>query len=87
MQRAPLFVREGCEEVVLDSPSERAEATERPLAVGGECHEVPATVVRVAAALDEATILELVEQADELAAVVTRTSAMDPASRGRPSRT
>ena len=40
------------------------------LPVGRELDDVAAAVVRVAAPLDEALLLELVEQADELAAVV-----------------
>ena len=53
--------------------SRRASVRRRPsarLPVGGEADEVAAAVARVAAALDEALLLELVEQADELAPVV-----------------
>jgi len=58
------------EELVLDLARERPQPAEGGGALGGERDEMPAAVVRIAAALDEALLLELVEQADELAAVV-----------------
>ena len=51
----------------------RASVRRRPSAFvpsGGQADDVPAAVVRVAAALDEPLLLELVEQPDELPAVV-----------------
>ncbi len=56
--------------VVLEPACERAQPAERASAGGSETDKVAATVAGVAAALDEAALLELVEQADELTAVV-----------------
>src|SRR5205823_3364788 len=66
-----LALVERSEEIVFEPARKGSQLRERALAVGGELDDVPATVVRVAAALDEAAVLELVQQADELAAVVS----------------
>ena len=58
------------EELVVELAGERTELGERPLAGGGQPNDVASPVGRVAASLDEAAILELVEQAHELAAVL-----------------
>ena len=42
----------------------RAEREERPLAICGEAHEVPATVLWISPALNEAALFELVKEAD-----------------------
>src|SRR5581483_10191326 len=52
-----------------DPLDELAEARELALPVGGQADEVAPAVVRIAAALDEAALLERVEEAHELAAV------------------
>ena len=67
-QLAALGVQRG-EEVVLDPLHELAQLGELLLPFRGERDRVPAAVVRVAAALEQASLLEAVEQADELAAV------------------
>src|SRR6188472_4551946 len=66
----PLLVVERREEVVLDPPGDPAQPPERLLAVGSQADRLPAPVVRVAPALDQPLLLELVQQPDELAAVV-----------------
>src|SRR5207302_2049032 len=58
------------EELLLDLARDRAEPRELLLAGGLEADEMPSAVGGVAAALDQAGFLELVEQADEPAAVV-----------------
>ncbi len=58
------------EELVLQALGQRAELRERALAVRRDPHEVPPSVVRIALALDELLLLELVQQADERATVV-----------------
>src|SRR5690348_4664485 len=57
------------EELVLDPLDDRLDARELPLAGGGDHDRVPAPVVRIAAALDQASLLEAVQQPDELPAV------------------
>src|SRR5919197_5536966 len=57
------------EELLLDLLRDPAQPYELALAVGGEADDVAAPVGRVAVPLDQAALLERVEQADELAAV------------------
>src|SRR5919197_1465594 len=57
------------EELLLDLLRDPAQPYELALAVGGEADDVAAPVGRVAVPLDQAPLLERVEQADELAAV------------------
>src|SRR5262249_12076632 len=66
----PFVVVEHREEVVLELSGDGAELRERPPPLGGEAHGVAAAVVRVAAALDEPAVLELVQEPHELASVV-----------------
>src|SRR5919202_676980 len=70
MQERALVLAERGEEVVLDPARERTQAPERPLPFRSETNGVAAAVVRIAPALDEVPLLELVEQPDELPAVV-----------------
>src|SRR5262245_5150123 len=65
---AALGVERG-EELVLDSLDERPQPGELALAVLRERDRLAAAVVRVAPPLDQPTLLEPVQQADELAAV------------------
>src|SRR5205814_4523508 len=60
---------EWSEELVLDPLHRLAQLRELAAAFGRQADHLAAAVVRVAAALDQATLLEPVEQADELAAV------------------
>src|SRR5438876_12112307 len=69
VQRGALVGVERLEDFLLEPLHELAEARELPLALGGEADEVAAAVVRIAAALDQAALLEAVEQAHELAAI------------------
>jgi hypothetical protein len=71
--------------VVLDLLHDLAQAAELALAVGGEGDRVAAAVVRVAAALDQAALLEVVEEADELAAVELQGVAIDACVSDAPS--
>ena len=57
------------EELVFDVLDDRTEPAELALALGGQNDAVAAPVLRVAAPLDQPTLLEAVEQADELAPV------------------
>ena len=70
VQLGALLVVEVGEELRLEPLGERAELRVRALALGRDAHGVAPAVVRVAAALDEPLLLELVEQPDELAPVV-----------------
>src|SRR5512133_2859828 len=70
MELVPLRVAEWLEELVLEVARERAQPPQRALPLCRELHEMAAAVIRVALPLDQAALLELVEQADELAAVV-----------------
>src|SRR5204863_558928 len=67
----PLGVAQRLEEVVLQLSGQRAQPAQRALALRRHLDEVAAAVVRVALALDEASLLELVEEADELPSVVS----------------
>src|SRR5262245_15252092 len=58
------------EEIVVDLAGKDSEAPERSLPVRCQPDEVPPTVVRIAAALDEPLLFQLVEQPDQLAAVI-----------------
>jgi hypothetical protein len=63
---ARLFVVERLEEVVLDPPGDPTQPAERLLAFRREADRLTPAVVRVALALDEPMLLELVQQPDEL---------------------
>ena len=69
VQRLPLLRRERGEELPLEALRDDTEIGERLPAGAREANDMAAAVVRVPLALDEALLLELVEQADELAAV------------------
>src|SRR2546430_13701565 len=64
VQVRPVAIAEGGEEFVLVLLRNRAESSERAPAVGRETHELPAAVLRIARALDESSLLELVQQPD-----------------------
>src|ERR671934_667540 len=66
------LVGERIEEHGLTLAGDRAQSAERLLALGSQADEMPSPVLRVAPALDETALFELVEQADELAAVVAK---------------
>ena len=70
MERGPLALVEAGEEVVLELDSEGAQLREGALAVGRHPDGLPTAVRRVALALDQPAVLQLVEEPDELAAVV-----------------
>ena len=70
VQRPAFLGGEGREELPLDALRDRAQLVEAALAVGRQPDEVAAAVVLVALTLGEAALLELVEDPDELAAVV-----------------
>ena len=70
VQRLALVARERSEEVVIELLGERPQPAELLLAVGGKPDEMSAAVVGVALPLHEPLLLELVQEADELAAVV-----------------
>src|SRR4051794_23520437 len=70
MQLLALRGVERSKELVLQPRGERAQPRECALAVARQADEVSAPVVGIALALEEALLLELVEQADERAAVV-----------------
>src|SRR3954452_13096968 len=70
VQRPPFLGGERSEELLLDPLRHGAQLVEAALAVGCQPHEVAAAVVLVALALCEAALLEVVEDADELAPVV-----------------
>ena len=70
MQLLSLLGVERREELVLQALGQCAELRQRALAVGCDPDDLPAPVVGIALALDERLLLELVEQADERAAVV-----------------
>ena len=72
VQDRPFLLAERIEEVVLDPVRESAQPLQRPLPVRRETDDVSATVVGIATALDEPLLFELVEQSDELAAVVAQ---------------
>jgi len=69
--RAFLLAERG-EEVILDLLRERSQPPQHPLAIAGEADEVSAAVVRIATALDQPALLELVEESDQLAPVVAQ---------------
>src|SRR5581483_9073786 len=70
MELRALLAVERRKELVLHPPGQRTEPAEHPLAVGGEADVVAAPVLRIASPLDQLLLLELVEKADEGAAVV-----------------
>ena len=61
---------EWCEERVVELACERAHLREHLLAVRSHRDDLPAAIIGVAAAFDEALLFHLVEQPDELPAVV-----------------
>ena len=69
MQSGSRLRVERLEESILDALDDRAQPHELSLALSGQADGVPAAVVGVAAPFDEASLLERVEEADELAAV------------------
>src|SRR4051812_17547044 len=69
VQHGARFFVERREELAFDSLDDRPHQGEVLLAVGSEADGVPSAVVRVATALDETALLEVVEDADELAPV------------------
>jgi hypothetical protein len=75
LQQQPVELRallgaERGEQLLLDASRAGAQVLERAPAGVGERDDVAPAVGRVAAALDEAALLELVEQPDQLSAVV-----------------
>ena len=70
VQLGALGLVERREEIVLQAAGQPSEPRERTLAVGGHVDDVPSPVGGIALSLDETALLELVEQADELAAVI-----------------
>src|SRR5205823_14968276 len=70
VQRGALLLVERREELVLDLPPERPQLPQGSLSVLRQLDMVAAAVVGVAVPLDETALLELVEEADELALVV-----------------
>src|SRR6266576_1535690 len=69
-QLAPFALVEGGEELVFEAFREAAEPTERLSSVRRDLDDLSAPIGRVAAPLDQTGLLELVEQADQLALVV-----------------
>ena len=70
VQDLALALVERCEELLLELARERAELGQRLPPGRGHLDHVAPAVGRIAAALDQPGRLELVEQADQLAAVV-----------------
>ena len=70
MELCSLFVAQGGEELVFELAGEAAEAFERLASLGCHSDELASSVSGVAPALDEAGVLEFVEEPDELALVV-----------------
>jgi hypothetical protein len=70
VERGLLALVEAGEEVVLELDGEGAQLREGALAVGRHPDGLPTAVRRVALALDQPAVLQLVEEADELAAIV-----------------
>src|SRR3954447_176291 len=70
MELVALRPAERRKELVLDLARECAQAPQLPLALGGELDEMTATVLRVPPTFQQALLLELVEQPDQLTPVV-----------------
>ena len=70
VELASLVLVERGEEVVIELAGERTELGERALTGGGQPDDVSSPVGGITASLDEAAILEFVEQPHELAAVI-----------------
>ena len=70
MQLLPFALVERRQELLLESTRELAQTLELRPSLGRQLDDVPAPVVRVAATDHQAARLELVEEPDELAAVV-----------------
>src|SRR5947207_1438497 len=69
-QLAPFALVEGGEELVFEALREAAEPTERLSSGRRDLDDLPAAIGGVAAPFDQTGLLELVEQADQLALVV-----------------
>ncbi len=72
MQVSTIGVVRGSQELVLEPACERAQAAQRAFPSGVSRTTMATAVARVAPALDEAALLELVEQPDQLAAIVAQ---------------
>jgi hypothetical protein len=70
VQRRPFLFAQRSEELLFDFSGERSQGAERPPSLRGDQHEMAAPILWIAASLDEPSLLELVEQADELTAVI-----------------
>ena len=70
MQPSPLVRVEGRQEVVFETARELAEPLQLAPSVCGQLDDVPTAIRRVTAAGDEPARLQLIEQPDQLAAVV-----------------
>ena len=72
MQGCAFLLAERVEKFLFAPARDHTHAAERPLAVRGQPDQVPAAVVGISTALDEAALFELVEQTDKLSAVITQ---------------
>ena len=70
MQLGALLFAQRLEEIRLELAGKRPQRAERPLPLRRDVDEMPAAILRIALPLDKAPLLELVEQADELATVI-----------------
>jgi EmrB/QacA subfamily drug resistance transporter len=70
MELGALLVAERSEEILFDLPREGAHLSQRLLPLGRQADDVAAPVLGIAPAFDEPSVLQLVEEPDELAAVV-----------------
>jgi hypothetical protein len=70
MELRPLVAAQRRQEIRFDLTGEGPKCTKLPLSLGSDLHELPAAVLGIAATLDESPLLQLVEEAHELAAVV-----------------
>src|SRR5262249_47870479 len=71
VQRLALLLVQRSQEVVVHRLDDGTQLAESALALRRDADEVTATVARVALALDQAALLQLVEQSDQMAAVVS----------------
>jgi hypothetical protein len=71
VQLAPLILAQRLEVVGFEPAGKRTQGSKRPFPLRRDSDEMPAPILRVTAALNEPSLLELVEKADELAAIVT----------------
>jgi len=72
VQGRALFVAERPEELVLGLARKRSQLPERSLPLWSEADEVPTPVIGISTALNQLLLLELVEQAYQLATVVAQ---------------